>query len=125
MKLNLLARAAILLCAADSLVETPSIEFAPADAGDFELLTDSKDGVLRVKQKATRADSRNKNRRVYPRAVLQAAIDAARPTAKAGAMLCEYIHPDVAKTKLQLPCPVFSLFRLAISDSGTGISRSL
>jgi hypothetical protein len=70
-------------------------------ADGFEILASDgvTGGIMRVRQKATRADSRNKNRRVYPRDVLQAAIDAARPLARGGGMLCEYRHPDVAVVK--------------------------
>lgn len=65
------------------------------DLGDWELLGDDATG-LRIRQRMTRADARNRNNRVYPRDVLQAAIDAARPAARAGAMLSTKKHPSVA-----------------------------
>lgn len=66
---------------------------------DIVLLAgDTKGGLLRVRQKATRADSVNRNRRLYPREILQAAIDRANPRAEAGAMLSEWEHPERART---------------------------
>ena len=63
-------------------------------AGDWQVVSDE-GKPLRVRQLATIADSINGNDRVYPRAVLQAAIDEARPRARAGAMLSEMQHPAV------------------------------
>ena len=83
------------------LLELGGIEFAPVMDGDFEIVAAGdavKGGLLKVRQKATRADSINKNRRLYLRDKLQAAVDEARQRARAGAMLCELVHPDVART---------------------------
>jgi hypothetical protein len=70
---------------------------------DFEILAldaaNPGGGIMRVKQKATRADSVNKNRRVYQSKVLKAAIDEARSMARAGAMLSEgFRHPEIVYT---------------------------
>lgn len=66
---------------------------------EFTILSgDAKGGLMRVRQKATRADSVNRNRRLYPREIMQAAIDRANPRAEAGAMLSEWEHPARANT---------------------------
>lgn len=62
--------------------------------GDWQVVSDE-GKPLRVRQLATIADSINGNDRIYPRAVLQAAIEDARPRARAGAMLSEMQHPAV------------------------------
>ncbi|AIE83528.1 hypothetical protein [Fimbriimonas ginsengisoli] len=74
---------------------------APVFGDDFEILEAdaAKGGLMRIRQRATRADARNKNRRIYPREVLQLAIDTAREHAAAGAMLCEMSHPEVAQVR--------------------------
>jgi len=89
--------------AADAL----QLEEGESEAGDeiggdscavIEILADdAASGVLRVRQRATRADSLNKNRRIYPRDVVQAMVDEARPRIKAGVMLSEMEHPERAK----------------------------
>src|SRR5690348_17014964 len=70
-------------------------------AGDWQMLADRqcRDGLLRVRQKAMRADAINGNDRLYPQAVVQAAIERARRRAEAGAMLCDMLHPDVAEVR--------------------------
>lgn len=67
---------------------------------DFEILASDgvKGGLMRVRQRATRADSKNKNRRIYPTKILQKGVGVARKTAQAGAMLSEWDHPEGVKT---------------------------
>jgi hypothetical protein len=74
--------------------------FVAASYG-FELLGDAKKhgGVLRVRQLGTVADAVNFNSRLYPRKVMQDAVERARPRARAGAMLSERVHPEVVATR--------------------------
>jgi hypothetical protein len=66
-----------------------------SDSGMIILARDSKNGLLRVRQKAMRVDSKNGNKRIYPRSVVVDAISRARPKAHAGVMLSEFLHPSV------------------------------
>lgn len=84
---------------ADGL-ETISETFETAVDSFTILALDAEDGVLlRVRQKATRANSINRNGRIYPANVLDAAIDEAQPRARAKVMLTEYVHPEIVPTK--------------------------
>ena len=57
-----------------------------------------KNGVLcRVRQVITKADMVNRNMRLYPRAVVQDAINRARDRVKVGTMLSELEHPAVVQ----------------------------
>lgn len=60
---------------------------------------DGKKKPLRVRQKAMRVDAVNKNRRVYPRPVVQAALDEARSRAQNGVMHSYLRHPEVVVVK--------------------------
>lgn len=68
-------------------------------SGDIEITGDSAayGGPLRVRQRVMRADSWNLNNRLYPRSVIDAALDEARQRARAGTMLSEYEHPKVVE----------------------------
>lgn len=61
----------------------------------YEVLAgDSTRGILcRLRQYAAQADSRNRNKRRYPGAVLADAIAAALPDVRSGVMLSEFDHP--------------------------------
>ena len=61
----------------------------------YEVVSDSATGDVIVTQLAGRADQKNKNNRIYPRKVLQDAINRVRPLARAGALMSEYEHPEV------------------------------
>jgi len=88
--------------AVEDVIFADEIEAAPVGSGDFELLPDSANGgILRVRQKFTRADSINQNARLYPRQSLQASVDEGRRVARAGAMLSERRHPDVVRVRGQ------------------------
>lgn len=58
---------------------------------------DSRKGILRVRQLASRADAINGNNRIYPRKVLNDAAMVAAPIALAGAMISEREHPHRVK----------------------------
>lgn len=76
----------------DEIVITPVAGYAEILAGDA-----GPRGLLRVRQYAAQCDVRNQNGRIYPRAVLEAAILTAQPLARSGAMLSEFRHPTVAQ----------------------------
>lgn len=73
----------------------PSIDSLAADSIDYELLTDAKDGLCRIRQLAMVFDAVNKNGRLYPLSVGTDAIREARKRARAGSMLSEFEHPAV------------------------------
>lgn len=79
----------------DHVAETT--QMAQDDIQILEVAEDEQKTVLmRVRQKATRADAINGNNRLYPRKVVEEAIAEARPRAQVGVMLSDYIHPRVA-----------------------------
>jgi hypothetical protein len=64
----------------------------------------SKDGILKLRQLMTICDSVNLNHRIYPKKVVHDAViraNGARERARAGAMISEWQHPDVAQVKGQ------------------------
>ena len=65
--------------------------------GKCTILTDDA-GKFIVRQNATCADMINKNNRVYPRALLQKAVDAVRVWINNGAIISELDHPEVVRT---------------------------
>jgi hypothetical protein len=85
--------------AKDASLGTDAEERSEYADEEFELSTDAvKDGILKVRQKAARADSVNRNRRLHPMDVMNDAIKRANKRANAGAMLSEMLHPEVVRT---------------------------
>jgi hypothetical protein len=81
--------------ASSTLAATDSYDDLTCVSDGVLLAGDARGGLIRVRQKAMRADAVNANNRIYPKAVVQAAIDEARRRAHAGAMLSNYLHPEI------------------------------
>ena len=81
----------------DSAGEVTVRDDAPCNCTDvISTAVDSvKGGLMQVRQLATIADVKNKNGRIYPRKVLQDAVDRARPLIRAGAINSEREHPEI------------------------------
>ena len=76
--------------------------FVPSD-GDWQLVTDAKakkEGVLgTVRQLAMVVDSKNRNKRLYPRDVAKPALGEVGERAKMGLVHSEYRHPTVVSDR--------------------------